>query len=439
MSFKEEYRSKLRSAADAVQIIPKNSTMAIGLGMSEPPALLSAIEDRVKSKELEKLRLYYMHPATPLQNTLLKMEYLDIVDLYPFYATHKEWELLKEGLKEGVKLVNYIPANFHQIPYIMTHDLTLNTCVVTVSPMTGGGYFSTGTSSDYTIVAARNAKQLIIEVNENMPQVFGNTYVHISEVAAIVENTVELPQEPPHKEPSAIDEKIAGHIIGQCSDGMTIQIGAGNVPNAVCNKLSQFNDMGIHSELLSPSMVQLIKSGNVNNRLKNIDVGKSVFTLSAGNTEMFEFIHNNPGIEGHPACYVNDPCVIGKNDRAFSLNAFVEIDLFGQVNAEFIAGHQYSTVGGQLDFIEGAQRSKDGVSILAATSTAGGGKFSRIVKSISGPATDTRNSIQYVATEYGITSLRGKSTSERARALIALAHPDFRPELEEYAKSQHYI
>ncbi|WP_062267920.1 acetyl-CoA hydrolase/transferase family protein [Endozoicomonas arenosclerae] len=439
MSYKEEYRKKLRSAADAVQIIPKQSTMVIGLGMSEPPALLSAVEDRVKNKEFDKLRLYYMHPATPLQNTLLKMEYLETVELYPFYGTHKEWELLKEGLKEGVKLVNYIPANFHQIPHIMTHDLMLDTCVVTVSPMTGGGYFSTGTSSDYTIVAARNAKRLIIEVNENMPQVFGNTYIHISEVDAIVENTVELPQEPPHKEPSAIDEKIASHIIGHCKDGMTIQIGAGNVPNAVCKKLSQFNDMGIHSELLSPSMVQLIKSGNVNNRLKSIDVGKSVFTLSAGNTEMFEFIHNNPGIEGHPASYVNDPCVIGRNDRAFSLNAFVEIDLFGQVNAEFIAGHQYSTVGGQLDFIEGAQRSKEGVSILSATSTAGGGKFSRIVKSISGPATDTRNSIQYVATEYGITSLRGKSTSERARALIDLAHPDFRPELEEYARSQHYI
>ena len=218
MSYKEEYQRKLRTAADAVQIIPKSSTMAIGLGMSEPPALLSAIEDRVKSNDLERLRLYYMHPATPLQNTLLKLEYLETVELYPFYGSHKEWDLLKEGLKKGLKLVNYIPANFHQIPYIMTHDLTLDTghwtldtghwtldtMIVTVSPMTGGGYFSTGTSSDYTIVAAHNAKQLIIEVNENMPQVFGETYIHISEVDAIIENTVELPQEPPHQPPSAL-------------------------------------------------------------------------------------------------------------------------------------------------------------------------------------------------------------------------------------------
>ena len=238
---------------------------------------------------------------------------------------------------------------------------------------------------------------------------------------------------------SLLDEEIATYVLEHVTDGATIQIGAGNVPNAVCDKLSQFNDMGIHSELLSPAMVKLIKSGNVNNRLKSIDVGKSVFTLSAGNTEMFEFIHNNPGIEGHPANYVNDPWIIGRNDRAFSLNSFVEIDLFGQVNAEFIGGHQYSTVGGQLDFIEGAQRSKGGVSILAATSTAGGGRFSRIVKKSSGPATDTRNCIHYVATEYGITSLRGKSTSERARALIELAHPDFKPELKEFAKASHYI
>lgn len=435
MSYVDDYKKKLVSADTAVKSIPAKGNLVIGLGMSEPPALLKALEKRVINKEIEALRLYYMHPATPLQTTLLKYEYLNVIHPYPFYPTRIEHDLLMKGLAEGKKLINYVPANFHQIPKIMTEDLSMDACIVTVSPMTNGGYFSTGTSSDYTIVVAKRAKKLIVEVNKNMPCVSGETFVHISQVAAIVENHVDMPVQPPNLVPGEIEHTIAGHIMKVFGDGATIQIGAGNVPNAVCMKLDNYNDLSIHSELLSPVMAELIKKGVVTNKYKNINKGVSVFTLAAGDKEFFEFINMNPGVEGHPASYVNDPYIIGLNDNVFSLNSFVEIDLFGQVNAEFMMGHQYSTVGGQLDFIEGSQRSKNGKSVIAATSTAAHGKVSRVVGKISGPATDTRNCIQYVATEYGMVNLRGKSTRERAELLISIAHPDFRDQLMQQAKS----
>ncbi len=268
MSYSEQYQAKVAQASAAVQLIPKRGKLVIGLGMSEPPAILRALEDRVKQKEIEDLRLYYMHPATPLQTTLLKYEYMDVIHPFPFYPTKIERALLKKGLEEGRKVIDYVPANFHQIPKIITDDLNIDVCVVTVSSMTNGGYFSTGTSADYTSYVAQRAKQLIVEVNENMPCVLGNTFVHISQVDAIVENTVDMPVEPPHIEPGEVEHQIAQHIMEVFSDGSTIQIGAGNVPNAVCARLGEYNDLGIHSELLSPVMVDLIKQGVVNNKRK---------------------------------------------------------------------------------------------------------------------------------------------------------------------------
>jgi len=439
MSYTDQYKSKLTTAENAVKLIPKKGNLVIGLGMSEPPALLKALEQRVINKDIDALRLYYMHPATPLQTTLLKYEYMDHILPYPFYPTKTERDLVKEGLKHGKKVINYVPANFHQIPSIISHTLSMDVCIVTVSSMTNGGYFSTGTNADYTITAAKTAKKLIIEVNENMPCVFGDTFIHISQVTAIVENNVLLPNEPPHVTPGEVDTQIANHIMKIFADGSTIQIGAGNVPNAVCSQLKNYQDLGIHSELLSPVMTDLIKAGNVTNKRKNIDTGKSIYTLAAGDQEFFKFIDKNPGIEGHPSSYVNDPYIIGLNDNVFSINSFIEIDLFGQVNAEFMLGHQFSTVGGQLDFIEGAMRSKNGKTVLTAESTAGGGKFSRIVNKISGPATDTRNNVQYVATEYGMVNLMGMSTAERANLLISIAHPKFQDQLKEQAKEMDIL
>ncbi|WP_196884936.1 acetyl-CoA hydrolase/transferase family protein [Aureivirga sp. CE67] len=439
MDYKDIYQQKLMSPEKAIKIVPKKGKMSFGLGMSEPPALFAALEKRVQAKDIDELKLYYMHPATPLQETLLKEEYLDRLLLYPFYPTKVERDLVKKGVAKGKKYIHYIPENFHQIPQVMTEDIGLDIFMVTVSKMTSGGYFSTGTNGDYTITAARKAKKLIVEVNEEMPVVFGDTFIHISEIDAIVENTIPLPEEPPYNEPREVDHQIAKYIVEHLSDGATIQIGAGNVPNAVCAKLGNFNDLGIHSELLSPVMADLIIKGNVTNKYKNINVGRSVFTLAAGNRPFFDYINLNPGIEAYPSSYINDPYIIGLNDKVFSLNSFIEVDLFGQVSSDFMLGHQWSTVGGQLDFVEGAQRSKGGVSILAATSTAAHGKVSRIVPTISGPASDTRNSVQYIATEYGIINLRGKSTMERAELLISIAHPDFRDHLRDEAKRMQIL
>ena len=434
-SYLKDYQAKLTTASKAVKLIPSIGNVILGLATTEPPMLLKSLEERVLRNEIKELRLYYMHPAPPLQDSLLKLEYMNCIHPYPMYPTNVERHLVAQGLAKGVKTINYVPSNFRLVPRLIEEYISTDVCMLTVSPMTNGGYFSVGTCPAYALAAARKAKTLILEVNQFMPCVFGDTFIHLSDVDCLIENHTPLTSEISNRTPGDIDNIIADHVMEIFTDASTLQIGIGNVPNAVCSKLKNFNDLGIHSELLSPVMMNLIKQGIVTNKYKKNHKGKTIFTVAVGDTELYDFIQMNPGVEGYTVDYVNDPHVIGMNDNFFSLNSFVEIDLFGQVNAEFIGGHQYSAVGGQLDFIEGALSSKGGRSVLAATSTAAGGKISRIVSKLSAPATDSRNCIQYIATEYGLINLMGKSTIERARLLISLAHPDFREKLKEEAKA----
>ena len=434
--YKELYKKKLTNPSEAVKLINRDCNIGFGMAVSQPPALLKAIAERASERKYDKLNVYYMHAEEPANNTILEYDLMDIIKPHPGFLGAKERQLVKLGMKDQRKVIYYVPNSFSHLPRYFRENIELDTFVVTVSPMDKSGYFTFGTNNDYTSTAARHAKKLIVEVNENMPRVFGDSLLHVSEVTAIVENTVPLVAlnpRPPLKE----DIKIGKAISELIPNGATIQMGVGGAPDAVCQYLINHNDLGIHSELLSPGMVDLIQKGIVTGAKKNINKNKHVFTLAFGNVQMYEFMNDNPSMETYPVDYVNNPSVISENDNVISVNSIIEIDLYGQVNAEFLLGHQYGGPGGQNDFVRGAYLSKGGKSILAFESTTKGGQISKIVPQLTGVVTDLR--IEYVATEYGVINLKGLSSTQRAKKLIELAHPNFRDELIESAKKMSLI
>lgn len=436
MNINEIYKNKLMPPEEAIKLVPTRGDISLGMAVSEPPALLNALEKRIKAGEIEDLRIYYMHSEQQMRS-VLKYEYMNVIKPHPFFVGSIEHDLVHQGLKDQRKVVYYVPGNFSNVPYIL-QEIGIDTFIVMVSPMDKAGFFSCGTNSDYTIPTARSAKKLIVEVNPKMPRVLGDCIIHVSEVDAIVENESDL-VEIPSRVTTDLDRKIGRYIIEMVPDRATVQFGVGGVPNAVCEMLENHRDLGVHSELMGPGLAHLIRSGAVTNKYKNTHKYKNVYTTAFGDKDMYEFLDNNSSMEAYPVYYVNNPAVIGQNDNVISVNAFIEIDLTGQANAEFMVGRQYSGPGGQLDFVRGAQHSKGGKSILTAYSTAAKGTISRIIPRLEGPATDPRADIQYVVTEYGVANLRGKSSSERAIALIEIAHPNFRDDLHQAAKKLSLI
>jgi itaconate CoA-transferase len=308
-----------------------------------------------------------------------------------------------------------------------------------VSPLDEHGYFTFGTGNDYSTKVARAAKHLIVEVNDQMPRVYGSMpQLHVSEVEAIVENNVpllELPVRASGPEDAAIGKIVAEMV----PDGACLQMGVGALPDLVCSYLRGRKDLGIHTEALCPGMIELIEGGVVTNQRKRLNPGKTVFTFAMGQKAMYDFLDDNPSVESHPVDYVNDPYIISQNDNVISVNAALQIDLTGAVNAEHMLGHQYSATGGQLDFVRGAYASRGGKSIIACHSTAAKGRVSRIVPRLDGPVTTPRIDTHIVVTEFGWTNLKGKSSTERAYALIGLADPAFRDKLTADAKLMHII
>jgi itaconate CoA-transferase len=434
------YRSKLTTAEEAVATIPSGSHLSMGMAMAEPPALLKALAVRAEASKVENVRLYYFEATSIAGQTILRYELNERIQPYCMFISGTERALIKRGVEDGDrKVVSYVPNNFHQATRLLTEEIGIDTFVCTVSPMDRHGYFSFGTGNDYSTKVARSAKQLIVEVNKNMPRVYGSgAELHISEVDAIIENHVPL-LELPLRGPTAEDEVISRIIADMVPDGACLQMGVGALPNLVCAALKDRNDLGIHTEALNPGLVDLIRAGAVTNRRKAIDHGKTVFTFAMGQKAMYDFLHDNPAITSAPVDYVNDPRIIAQNDNVVSINATIQIDLTGACNSEHMLGHQYSASGGQLDFVRGAYASKGGKSIIAAQSTAAKGKISRIVRRLDGPVTTPRIDTHYVVTEFGTVNLKGLSSTERAHALVGLAHPDFRDELMEAANAQHLL
>jgi itaconate CoA-transferase len=416
-----EYQKKMVSPEKAVELIPSKGSIVVGVTIVEPPAILDAIAERARSGGFEKLLVYTFNPQKYLTDSLLKPDLVDCVRTRAWFVSGAIRGLVKVGL------IQFVPSYFHEIPKLI-RGMNVDVLATTVSPMDKSGYFSCCAAS-YVIDAARRARNVIVEVNRNLPRVFGDTLIHISDVKAIVENNVPLLESKvPEKKPE--DEIIGKALADIIPDGAVLQLGIGGLPNAICPYLTHHKDLGIHSELIGPGMIELIKKGVITGRRKQRHPYKHVFGIPYGTKEDFDFINDNISMESYSADYLMDPCVIGQNDNMISVNSIIEVDLTGQCNAESIGGSQFSGTGGQVDFVRGAYRSRGGKSILAFYSTAKGGKVSRIVPQLKFTSVTTpRVDVQYLATEYGIVNIKGKSTEERAIAITSLAHPDFRDNL----------
>jgi itaconate CoA-transferase len=402
--------------------------------VSEPPALLNALADHLRADDLKHIKVYTSLPGPHAATSLLSPDLSDCVESYSWFVTEADRSLVKVGLSI------YVPNYIHQVPRLIRDHMDVDVAMMTVSPMDRFGYFTFGAVNDYNSAAARNCKHLIVEVNENMPRVYGDTLLHISEVDAIVENHVDLPEiTPPKARPE--DEAIAKYIAEMVPDGATIELGIGGIPTAVGNYLRNHRDLGIHTGLFVPAMVDLIKCGAVNGRRKNLHPRKHVFIVALGDRDLFDFIHDNPSMEAHPASYAENPAVIAGNDSMVAVNTVIEVDLTGQCNAEFMSGYQFSGTGGQLDFVRGAYNSRGGKSIQAFCSTTRNGQVSRVVPRLETGAVVTvpRMDVHYLVTEYGAVNLKGKSTRERALAIISIAHPNFQDELLRAAEDMYLL
>jgi itaconate CoA-transferase len=440
MDFSSVYQSKRTTAETAVARIASGVKVSMGMAMTEPPALLNALADRAAAGKVTDLKIYYCESTSIAGETILRYELNDRIHPCCMFVTAVERALIKKGEEDGGrKVVTYIPGNFHEFPRLLTERIGIDTFLVTVSPMDRHGYFTFGTGNDYSSQVARAATHLIVEVNDQMPRVYGSlAQLHVSEVEAIVENNVPL-LELPVRASGPEDALIGKTIAAMVPDGACLQMGVGVLPDLVCSYLLSRKDLGIHTEALCPGMIALIEAGVVTNRRKRINPGKTVYTFAMGQKAMYDFLDDNPSVESHPVDYVNDPHVIAQNDNVVSVNSALQIDLTGAVNAEHMLGHQYSATGGQLDFVRGAYASRGGMSIIACHSTAAKGKVSRIIAHLEGPVTTPRMDTHIVVTEFGSADLKGKSSEERAKELISLAHPDFRASLMVDAMNLHLI
>lgn len=432
-TFADAYAAKLMTASQAVASIATGETLSCGMAIGQPPALLAATADRIRAGDLGRIRLYYKLAMEPLATTLLADDVIENVDAHSFFIGQPDRRIMKHQIEAGTKYMSFVPVHFSQIPRLFEQYIDLDTFMVTVSPMDSGGYFSLGTNNDFSSVAARRAKRLLVEVNENMPRVFGQSSVHLREVSAIVENHVPL-MESGSVEPSAAGRAIGEFVAPMVPDGATIQIGIGKIASGVAEALADRSDLGVHSELFSPAIADLVTKGAVTGVRKTLHPHKHVFTVAIGTRATYDLMNDNAAIESYPASYVNDIRTIAAHDNLISINTTLEVDLYGQVNAEFIGQHQYGGAGGQYDFVKGASMSRGGKSIIALQSTAKGGTVSTIVPRVS-MVTDVRMDVEWIVTEYGAVNLRGKSTKQRAEALISIAHPDFRAELAAAARN----
>jgi itaconate CoA-transferase len=415
------YRKKLTTFDQAVSSIRENGLLIHALTTAEPPGLLNAVSRRLKSGDLKKIKVFSLLPLAHACKSLLAPELCDCVESYTAFVSPGDRGLVTVGLSQ------YIPNHFHQVPRLIRENMEVEDCVATVSPMDKAGYMSLGTANDFTATAARRARLLLVEVNKNMPRVFGQSSLHVSQVHAICENHVPL-QEMPSARPKEEFKVIGGIIAEMVPDGATLQLGVGGLPNAVAEYLSNHKNLGIHTEVFGPGMAKLIQKGVANGLKKSLHPQKHVFTVAQGDQEMFEFMDNNPAMESYGVDYVNHPAVIAQNRDMISINSIIEVDLLGQCNSEFMDGHQFSGTGGQLDFVRGAYDAPGGKSILAFTSTAKKASVSRIVPKlkpgamVSTPRMDTH----WLVTEYGKSNLKGMCTRDRALAIVELAHPKFR-------------
>lgn len=431
-NWKEEYKEKICTADEAIQKIKADSRVVIGHACAEPIVLTEAL---IKNKTLFK-KLEIIHMVA-----MGKSEY--VLDENKEYFRHNA---LFVGATTR-KAVNdsygdYTPSFFFEIPRLLevNGNLKPDVALIQVSQPDEHGYCSYGLSCDYTKSGAENADIVIAQINKNMPRTLGNCFINIKDIDYIVEADSPLIE---LKIPTIgdVEKKIGEYCASLINDGDTLQLGIGAIPDAVLTFLSEKKDLGIHSEMISDGVVDLVEKGVITNKKKNFNKGKMILTFLMGSKKLYSYIDNNPEIELHPVDYVNNPFIIAQNDNLISINSAIQVDLMGQINAESIGVKQFSGTGGQVDFVRGASMSKGGKSIIALPSTAAKGTISKIVFALDEGSTVTtsRNDVDYIVTEYGIAKLKGKTLRERAKALIEISHPDFRESLTKQALEKYKV
>jgi len=425
MDWKSDYAGKVVTAAEALKVVKSADRVVFAHACGEPLDLVDALVAR--APELERVEINHM--VAMGKGEYCEPEYADSFYHKSLFVGATSREAVKDGRGD------YIPVFFSEIPKLFCEGyLPPDVALVHVSPPDKHGYCSFGISVDYTKPAAQVAKTVIAQVNPNMPRTHGDAFIHVSEIDHIVESEQDIIElQPPKIGP--VEEAIGKNIASLVEDGSCLQLGIGAIPDAVLLFLHGKNDLGIHSEMFSEGVVDLYNEGVITNSAKKYHPGKMVATFLMGTRRLYDFVDDNPVVNMLPVNITNDPYIIGQNDRVVSINSALQVDLMGQVVADTMGPMQFTGIGGQVDFVRGAARSRDGKAIIALPSTAKKGTVSRIVAALEpGTAVTTmRADVDYVVTEHGIAHLRGKGLHERAEALLAIADPKFHDQIREEA------
>lgn len=423
---------KYMTAAEAVRLIRSGDSVYVQGSTSIPEVLVRAMTDR--APELRGVKVYSAFAIGREDAPYARRELIDSFEAVSFFVANNVRRAIREGVAQT------IPAFLGEIPFLFrSGQVPLDVCLLNVSEPDEEGYCSFGISADLAVSAAECSKTIIAQVNRYMPRTFGDPVIHISKIAALVrgdEPLVELPTVTPND----IERRIGGYIAAEIPDGATMQIGVGGIPNAVLDALHDHKHLGLHTEAMTDGVVPLIEKGIIDNSQKKILPGKSVASLVLGSRRLYDYLDNNRDVEIRDVAWTNDPAIIRQNPRVMAVNSAIEVDLTGQICADSIGEVIFSGVGGQHDFMYGGSLSEGGKCFIALPSMTGKG-LSKIVPTLARGAgvVTTRFQAQYIVTEYGAAYLRNKNLAERARALIGIAHPSVREELERAATERFGI
>jgi acetyl-CoA hydrolase len=434
MSWLAKYKSRFTSADEAVKVIESGNRVFLAGNCAVPQKLLGALVKRGKKlKDVEIVQALTVGPA-PHADPSLEGH----IKINTFFISGNVRQAVHEGRAD------FTPCFLSEIPgQFRDGHLPLDVALLHISPPDEHGFCSLGIEAGLTKTPAQTAKIVIAEINDQMPRTLGDSFIHISKIDHAVAVNYPL-AELKMGEASELSTQIGRHVAELIEDGSTLQLGIGAIPDGVLNFLDKKRDLGIHTELFSDGVMHLINQGVITNEKKTLHPGKVVAGLILGSQQLYDFVDDNPIIELHPTEYVNDPFVIAQNDKMVSINSAIEVDLTGQVCADTIGPKLYSGVGGQVDFVYGAARSKGGKPVIALPSTVtlrDGTRLSKIVSMLKHGAgvITSRNHVRYIATEFGVAHLHGKTIRQRARALIDIAHPDFQEQLEREADELNYL
>ena len=431
MDWINRYQSRIVTADEAIRHVKSGNRIFLTGNCSVPQKLLESIVSYgPELRDVEICQALTVGPAdyvNPCMQSHLRVNSM-------FISAN-----IRKAVQQG--LADFTPVLLSEFPLLFKRGiLPIDVALIHISPPDEHGFCSFGIEVGLTKSAAESAKIVIAEVNQQMPRILGDSFIHVSKLHYMVPVNYPVTELAMHADgPSEVTEKIASHIAELIPDGATMQMGIGAVPDAVLKYLFEKKDLGVHSELFSDGVIELFEAGVLTNGRKTLHPGKIIAGFLIGTKRLYDWSDDNPIIELHPTEYVNDPFVIAQNERMVAINSAIEVDLTGQVCADSIGPKFYSGVGGQLDFIYGASRSKGGVPIIALPSTAK--DYSRIVTTLKPGAgvVTSRNHVHYIVTEYGVADLYGKTIRQRAKALIGIAHPEFREELTHQAQELHYI